>query len=354
VSLDDPDARALRLASDLGAGSAARPEADPDVVLVACPPGFVGSVTSDLQRMYVTSTFSDVASGKSYVLADLLVSGGDDVRFVGGHPMAGRERSGPAAAQADLFDGRPWVLTPTQRTDPGGLALVLQMVEACGAIPVVVSPESHDTAVALVSHLPQLVASALAARLQDADEQALALAGQGIRDLTRIADSDPALWRGIVASNASPILDALDGLLVDLETVRSELATAVAATSTAGAAPSARGPGTEPLERHVDMGPDLPAVTRLIERGRAGRARLPGKHGAARVDFSTVQVVIPDRAGELARLLVASGEAGVNVEDVSIEHSPGHPVGLVELSVRPDAVSTLAAALQAQGWAVHV
>ncbi len=268
--------------------------------------------------------------------------------------MAGRERSGPAAAQVDLFDGRPWVLTPTQRTDPDGLALVRQMVEACGAIPVVVSPESHDTAVALVSHLPQLVASALAARLEDADEQALALAGQGIRDLTRIADSDPALWRGIVASNAGPILHALDGLLRDLQTVRTELASAVTAAGSTGPVASARGPSSEPLERHVDIEPDLPTVASLIERGRTGRARLPGKHGAARVDFSTVQVVIPDRAGELARLLVASGEAGVNVEDVSIEHSPGHPVGLVELAVRPDAVPTLAAALQAQGWAVHV
>ena len=87
--------------------------------------------------------------------------------------------------------------------------------------------------------------------------------------------------------------------------------------------------------------PDLPATRRLVERGRAGRARLPGKHGAARVDFSTVQVVIADRPGELARLLVACGQAGVNVEDVAIEHSPGHPVGLVELAVRPDSVAAL-------------
>jgi len=265
--------------------------------------------------------------------------------------MAGRERSGPAAAQADLFDGRPWVLTPGARTRRDAVAVVRRMVEACGGLPVVLPAAAHDSAVALVSHLPQLVASGLAARLVDADDQAMSLAGQGIRDVTRIADSDPALWGEILASNAGPVLGVLDCLLADLHAVRSELASALAAGQAASG--DADGSTAEVPQRHVDM-QTLSATVELIERGRAGRARLPGKHGSARVDFSTVQVVVPDRPGELARLLVASGEAGVNVEDVSIEHSPGHPVGLVELSVRPDLVQTLATALQAGGWAVHV
>ena len=136
----------------------------------------------------------------------------------------------------------------------------------------------------------------------------------------------------------------------DLEVVRDELVRRVAEDTPAR---TSRRTSTEAIERQVDTVPDLPLTRRLVERGRAGRARLPGKHGAARVDFSTVQVVIADQPGELARLLVACGQAGVNVEDVAIEHSPGHPVGLVELAVRPDSVTTLAGALAAGGWSVH-
>ena len=92
----------------------------------------------------------------------------------------------------------------------------------------------------------------------------------------------------------------------------------------------------------------------VLERGNEGRRHLPGKHGAAPATFATVPVVVDDRPGELARLLVASGHAGVNVEDVRIEHSPGQPVGLVELAVRPELVATLADALTRAGWAVHL
>jgi prephenate dehydrogenase len=226
------------------------------------------------------------------------------------------------------------------------------MVEACGAVPVVLGASEHDRAVALVSHLPQLLASAMAAQLVDADEAAMALAGQGLRDLTRIAESDPALWAEILGSNADGVLAALDAVVDDLGVVQDELRRVVRVADDGDGASSVV--TAESLERQVDKAVQLPGTIDLIARGRAGRARLPGKHGAARVDFSTVQVVVPDRPGELARLLVASGEAGVNVEDVTIEHSPGQPVGLVELAVRPDAVTVLADALEFGGWSVHV
>jgi prephenate dehydrogenase len=351
VNLQDPDMGALRLAADLGAGEPSPPVIPPSVVLVCTPPRVTPEVTKGLQGQYMQSTFSDVGSTKSQVLADIQNSGGDLGRFVGGHPLAGRERSGPAAAQADLFDGRPWVLTPTPQTQLSAVDDVRRLVEACGAVPVVISAEEHDRAVALTSHLPQLLASAMAAQLAGVDDATMSLAGQGLRDLTRIADSDPRLWEQIVSSNAAAVLAGLDSVVDDLDVVRDELLRRVASAS--GATRAGVDGNTETLERQVDMTPDLPLTRRLVERGRAGRARLPGKHGAARVDFSTVQVVIADRPGELARLLVACGQAGVNVEDVAIEHSPGHPVGLVELAVRPDSVSSLAGALTSGGWSVH-
>ena len=153
----------------------------------------------------------------------------------------------------------------------------------------------------------------MAAQLAGADDPTMSLAGQGLRDLTRIAESDPRLWEQIVSSNAVAVLAGLDAVVDDLEVVRDELLRRVAAHGAPAQLP--RQEGAESSERQVDTLPDLPATRRLVERGRAGRARLPGKHGAPRVDFSTVQVVIADRPGELARLLVACGQAGVNVED---------------------------------------
>lgn len=362
VHLLDRDVTALRLACDLGAGEAGEPDEDPDVVVVAVPPRSAAEVITSLQRTYVHSTFSDVGSIKSQLDVELKTLGADPVRFVGGHPMAGRERSGAGAARADLFEGRPWVLTPTAHTSPGALGLVEDLVRACGATPVVMDSARHDLAVALVSHTPQLVASLTAARLAGADADLLALAGQGVRDLTRIADSDPGLWVEILAANAGPVLAVLDALAADLDTVRTELA---------GLAPAAR---TTKLQHDTAISslsdlstnrppaapawaPDpaaLPGTRDVLQRGNEGRAHLPGKHGAAPAIFATVPVVVADRPGELARLLVASGEAGVNVEDVTIEHSPGQPVGLVELSVRPELAARLAAELARAGWSVHV
>ena len=93
-------------------------------------------------------------------------------------------------------------------------------------------------------------------------------------------------------------------------------------------------------------------LTAALEAGREGAASIPGKQGGPAPDYAVVQVVIGDRPGELARLFAAAGAAGINIEDVRIEHSPGLPAGVAELSVRPEATEPLAAALTAGGWPV--
>jgi prephenate dehydrogenase len=248
--------------------------------------------------------------------------------FVGGHPVAGRERSGPGNARADLFLGRPWVLTPTAQSDPRATAAVEELIDLCGARALLMTPEAHDAAVSLVSHLPQALASVLAARLVEADEQALELAGQGFRDMTRIADSDPDLWGQIAAGNAGPVAHLLRAVSADLEQL-------------AGALEDASAEGGEAAFRAA------------VAAGNAGRARLPGKHGEGRQVYEAVPVVIVDEPGALARLLADAGKAGVNVEDLSLEHSPGAPVGLCELFVRPNEAERLARVLRAEGWSVH-
>jgi len=273
--------------------------------------------------------------------------GGDASRFVGGHPLAGRERSGAGAARADLFEGRPWVLTPSPQTSAVAIQRARHIVRLCGAQVVTMTPERHDEAVALVSHVPQLMSSLTAARLATADKDLVDLSGQGVRDVTRVAASDPGLWTQILAWNAPFVLDVLDGVAEDLGALRSALR-AVAGEAGANGQPGGSARQTDTTRNRL-----IAPVTGLLERGNAGQGRIPGKHGAPPATYTMVPVVIRDSPGELARLLVACGDAGINVEDVSIEHSPGQPVGLVEIAVRPPAAQVLADALRERGWSVH-
>ena len=324
VHLVDRDPAVARTAAELGAGVEGWPASDPDVVVVGAPPAAVGSVVADVQRRYPSSVVTDLASVKVAPQRDVVAADGDPSRFVGGHPLAGRERSGPQAGRGDLFEGRPWVLTPSPETSADAIDVVRALVEACDAVPVVMSPAAHDDAVALISHVPHLVAAATAARLDGAPAESVALSGQGIRDITRVAASDPDLWVEILGANASPVTSVLRELREDLDTVITAL--------------EAGDEGT---------------VRALLVHGNEGRAAIPGKHGGSAERYVTVTVVIQDTAGELGRLFAAAGEANVNIEDVTIEHSPGQPVGLVELAVGPGGAATLISALRAGGWTVQ-
>jgi prephenate dehydrogenase len=251
------------------------------------------------------------------------------------HPLAGREKQGPAAAQADLFLGRTWAVCPLPETAPAAVDAVTALAAACGADPVVTDPETHDRWVALVSHAPHLVAVAMAARLAPSNvpADALKLAGTGLRDVTRIAASDSALWTQILSANAGPVAEVVAAVAEDLAAVARLLGRLPQGTSAPGAGPV--------------------GVTALLDRGRAGTSRIPGKHGGKPRNFAVVQVVLADRPGELARLFNAAGAAGVNIEDIRLEHSPGLPVGVAELSVRPEQAETLLDAMEAGGWLVR-
>jgi prephenate dehydrogenase len=328
VWLTDSDPAAARLAADLGAGELL-PDAtnDPtDVAVIAVPPAAVASTLAEAQTRNLARSYTDVASVKQLPVAQARNRGCDLTRYVPGHPLAGREKHGPAAARADLFLGRTWALCPLPETSEAAIQAVTDLVRTCGAVPVRTDPAAHDRWVALISHAPHLVAAAMAARLEEAPGEALDLAGQGLRDVTRIAAGDTALWTQILSANAAPVAEVLAAVAADLAEAARVLA--------------------------EDDGSDK-AVAALLDRGQAGVARIPGKHGSAPREFAVVQVVIPDQPGELARLFDATGAAGVNIEDVRIEHSPGLPVGVAELSVRPAEAGVLLDALEAGGWPVR-
>ena len=338
VTLADTSPTAAALARDLGAGELAdATSAVPEVVVVATPPDVTPDVVVRALGQWPQAVVTDVASVKGAVLravrAGLADSGAEDqlARYVGSHPMAGRERSGAIAARADLFDGRAWVVSPHPASDPAAVGAVRSLAADTGAAVVEMGPDEHDAAVAVVSHVPQVASTLVAGRLASVAPEALGLAGQGVRDVTRIAASDPVLWTQILAGNAPAVAGVLESLRDDLDRVIA----ALRALETAGPAPSsAAAPGTRAV------------LAGVLEAGNVGRALVPGKHGAPPTPYALVEVIVPDEPGALARLLTDVGDAGVNLEELRIDHGLGQPFGLAEVAVLPAA----AAASNDWGW----
>jgi prephenate dehydrogenase len=328
VQLMDQDADAVAEAVRLGAGRRYEPGPPAALAVVAVPPGAIAGAVASVLDGRLADYATDVASVKVAPAEQVRALASEAGRFVGGHPMAGREVSGPGGALVDLFEGRPWVLCPDEDTDPQAVTRALEVARLAGAVPVTMSAADHDAAVALVSHAPHLVAALVAGRLAVAPDHEVRLAGAGVGDVTRVAAADPTLWTEILTANAAAVSGVLRRLRADLDRALMAL------------------DQESPALRWDEL-------WGLLQSGVAGRGRLPGKHGAPAMSYVTVAVVVDDRPGQLAALFADAGRAGVNVEDVRIEHSPGQPVGVVELDVRPGTEMLLATALQTAGWSVH-
>lgn len=329
VFLEDAEHAHAVVAASRGAGIVAKPRPDiVKLVVVATPPSAVADTVVDALHRYPNAAVTDVASVKSSVEAAVLggcaKAGRQDeaARYVGSHPMAGSHRAGPLTASPDLFVDRTWVLVNRAGQVEWAVAIVVDLIEICGARLVELDAQTHDRAVAAVSHLPQIMASLTAARLCDVDPADLALAGQGVRDVTRVAASDVALWRQIVAANRTAVQ-------AQLEAVRDDLCNL------------------------IDHLGEPEAVEDVLARGRAGVDALPGKHGRARSELVAVVVQIPDTPGALAKLFADIEGLGVNVEDLSIEHDAIREVGFLSLQVAPERAQTLADALRADNWVVR-
>jgi prephenate dehydrogenase len=325
VALRDISRENLRIATGIGACNVDAADVVPQVVVVAVPPDHLAEEIS-AALTGTDAVVTDVGSVKTAPLEQTRgkVSTAELARYVGSHPMAGSERSGPFAASEALFDGRPWAVAPHEGADPDAVTVVIDLVRICGATPVMFTPEEHDQAVARTSHLPHVVAALVAGRLADAPREHLSLSGQGVRDVTRIAAGDPTMWQQIITANNQ----ALTALLRDVRDDVDRLLTAL-------------GDG------------DRGSLTGVLQRGVRGTEVIPGKHGGPTHSDTTVYVAVPDHPGELARLLADAGEIGVNIEDLRIDHDPAREYGLVELSVAADAVDHLLRSLGHRGWTAH-
>ena len=317
VELFDSDLRAEKLANDLVNSEEVR---DPELVVIATPTSALKSLFAKLIERYPNSVFIDTGSVKTKVKVGIQSFGLKGENFCPTHPMAGREVDGAEAAQSDLFQGRSWIITPTDLTSVRAKELTLKFIQSLGAKAIEMTPEEHDAAVALVSHLPQMISSLLAGQLNGAEARKLKLAGGGIIDTTRIAASNSELWSEILKTNREAILPLLIDFQNDLST----------------------------LIKDFDG-----EVKNLLEAGNQGRKLLPGKHGAVKRQYVYLPIVIDDKSGQLAKLFDECAKVNVSVEDLTIEHSPGQETGLITLAINPDGAKPLELHLRSAGWRVH-
>ena len=319
VEMVDSDPLAQGLARDLTGGVVV---ADPELVIFALPTSGLSQVIQSEINLNPQSTFMDVGSVKSEVVLQVKTFPGLSTRFLPTHPMAGREIGGAGSARADLFQGRSWILTPEADCAPESKNLVLELITILGATPIELSAEDHDAAVAKISHLPQIAASLVAKQLTGTPAEWMELAGQGLRDTTRIAGSDEKLWKEIIYSNRTEISELLISLQNDLTQMIKSL-------------------------------DDPTKIADLIAAGRDGKAMIPGKHGGKAREYSYLPIVIDDKPGQLGAIFNECAAMQVNVEDLNIEHSPGQLSALITLSLSADDADKLSAHLTSIGWNVH-
>ena len=322
VELHDEDQNALDLAKDLLAPHVK--VGVPDLVIVATPPKTILNVLKKESGSNPQATFIDVGSVKNNLVLDVETLTELATRFVGSHPMAGREVAGPSSAQADLFQGRAWILTPTSVTEESSIDVAKELVEALGATAYIMNAPAHDSLLARISHLPQITSTALAGAIEQLGDD-LNLSGQGLRDMTRIANSDGELWSEILLENQNEVLKAI-----------SEYQQIIANLKDA-------------LESR-----DESALKNLFINGNKGRAKVSGKHGSKPRNYSHLMIVIKDEPGALSQLFEQCAAINANIEDLSIEHSPGQLTGLITLAFSPDDALRVQDHLLSHDWKVHL
>lgn len=322
VHLQDKVPSHAHVAASRGAGTTDAPDpAAVRLVVVAVPPQALPKVIARALATYPNATVTDVGSVKGTVLAALRRTDADLSRYVGSHPMAGSQHAGPLTANADLFVDRTWVITPHDTSAAHAVLDVQEVATLSGARRLTMGAAHHDEAVAQVSHLPHLVSVLVAGTLTRVPAEHLRLAGQGLRDVTRIAGSDPALWQQIIGANATAVRTELVAIQADLASMIESL--------------------------------DAGAIAEVLERGVDGTRALPGKHGLEPVSYAHVVVEIPDAPGALARLFRDIEAAGVNIEDLSIDHEVDREVGWLSVQVAPATADELAGAMTTAGWTVR-
>jgi len=289
-----------------------------DIVFIATPAGSVVDVfTSISGSTKAGAIVSDLASAKSRITSAIDSLESSRASFVGGHPMTGSEQSGIEAARPELYEDCYYILTPTDGTDPSALEALHRFLTKLGARVITLDPESHDRAMAAVSHVPHLVAQLLmdmASRERERTKSVFKLAAGGFRDMTRIAASDTGLWIDICEENS----DFIAARLRELSSDMSDLADA------------------------VESG-DSAVLSEKFERARRERLELSTRGPRDPGDMFELRIAVPDEPGVISRITTAAGAAGVNIEDIGLVHPLEGEQGILTLRVKGEEQAGLAA-----------
>lgn len=295
-----------------------------DLVVIATPARHATAWLERLGAIGYRGIVTDVASTKSGVVAAAKRFLTDPSCFVGGHPMAGSERSGVEAADAELFKGAYYVLTPSGETDADAYRRVHALVTSIGARAIAIPPGVHDEAVAAISHVPHIAASGLAnlaaARAEGGDE-VLRLAAGGFKDMTRIAAGSPELWTGICFDNRDAVKRAL----------------------------SEYGDQLAQFGRLLDAG-ERDGVRAWLERAAMVRRSLPAKWVPASEKLRELSVPIFDKPGAVSSVSQAAAHAGCNIEDIGIDHTTEDTAVLRMVLTDEGDFAALLADLRTQGF----
>ena len=319
VTMADNDHEAQSLAQDLmGEAGSSGPF---DIIIVASPLTTLREVIEGEIATTLNQKFMDISSVKVNPKVEVSSLAIAMSNFLPTHPMAGREVGGAVSARGDLFQSRPWIID-SAGVDPELILLGREVISLCGGHLIDMPSASHDQAVALISHLPQIVSSLLAGSLEGAPAEWLDLAGGGLRDTTRIAESSAQLWREIIVANREALAPLIENAVERLSD----------------------------LSHHLD---NAQYVEDFIKAGNRGRSMIPGKHGGVARNYTYLPVVIEDKPGQLAALFDQCADAGVNVEDLTIEHSPEQFTGLITLALSADDATKLHTHLLSNGWSAH-
>ena len=321
VEIIDTDTNSMKLAQDLVKSEKL---SEPELIIIAVSVDANAKVVIEQLNANPNSIVCDLASVKSDLLLQVEKLSAHPENFVSLHPMAGREVNGAENSRADLFEGRAWIGISDSLKNKKNNEIIESFVSGCGGVLYWLTSKEHDETVALLSHLPQILSSLLASKLNDVDPNKLNLAGQGLRDLTRLAASDAKLWAQILTSNKDSIQPLLEDFIASLTKLRDSL------NST-----------------------NQDQVAAILNRGITGKARIPGKHGAKNRDYSFLPIVIEDKPGQLASIFNECAKVDVNIEDLSIEHSPGQETGLITLSLSAQDCEKLSEHLISKGFRVH-
>ncbi len=265
----------------------------------------------------------DVASVKSNLLQEVAKLSDNAANFVSSHPMAGREVGGGHSARSDLFRGRAWIGIESETITGKAKEGLEFLVKSCGATLYWYSARNHDEIVARISHLPQLISSALGSVVNQSNEADLNLAGQGLRDVLRLAGSDANLWSQLLIENSEPVMANLQLVISKLQMIKEMISNG-----------------------------DRKELQQFLIDGNNGLRKIPGKHGLVQRNYASLSIVINDEAGQLAKIFNDCAKADVNIEDLSIEHSPGQLTGLITLSVSEKDEVKLFDHLSSCGWDV--